>query len=440
MLKYLHLKNIGPAAEMRMDLAPRLNLITGDNGLGKSFLLDVAWWALTRTWPRDINDGLSSGYKAQPTRGAGNATIEFEIERAIGESEYKSEWGRHEQNWIGDIARPLHQGTVIYALPDGGFAVWDPARNYWDPTTGGYATDTIPAFVFREKDVWDGLVCNVEGKSVRVCNGLIDDWQSWIRDKSSVVKVLRTMLADLSTTRGDDQLGLSDKLIKISRNDARRMPMVTTGQGRDVPIVYASRGIRRIAALAYMLLWSFMEHVSASELIDIEPLRHTTLLFDEIEAHLHPRWQRSIVRSVLGVAEQMTDTVQASVQLIAATHSPLVLASVESMFRHEKDAWFDIDANKTEVELRKCHYVPRGEIGNWLRSQAFDLGEPRSIEGEEAVCAAVDVLNAENPELVAIESADRRLRRAGLPDIDRFWVRWNYFLERAREAAGGGKP
>jgi recombinational DNA repair ATPase RecF len=38
---------------MELDLAPRLNLLTGDNGLGKSFLLDVAWWAMTRRWPRD---------------------------------------------------------------------------------------------------------------------------------------------------------------------------------------------------------------------------------------------------------------------------------------------------------------------------------------------------------------------------------------------------
>jgi len=37
MLEYLHLKNVGPASEMEVELAPRLNLITGDNGLGKSF-------------------------------------------------------------------------------------------------------------------------------------------------------------------------------------------------------------------------------------------------------------------------------------------------------------------------------------------------------------------------------------------------------------------
>ena len=52
MLEYLHLKNVGPASEMKMELAPRLNLITGDNGLGKTFLLDIAWWVLTQTWAR----------------------------------------------------------------------------------------------------------------------------------------------------------------------------------------------------------------------------------------------------------------------------------------------------------------------------------------------------------------------------------------------------
>jgi predicted ATP-binding protein involved in virulence len=36
---------------MELEFAPRLNVLTGDNGLGKSFILDIAWWALTLTWP-----------------------------------------------------------------------------------------------------------------------------------------------------------------------------------------------------------------------------------------------------------------------------------------------------------------------------------------------------------------------------------------------------
>ncbi len=50
MLERLSFKNIGPAAEMALDFGERLNLLTGDNGLGKTFVLDAAWWALTRTW------------------------------------------------------------------------------------------------------------------------------------------------------------------------------------------------------------------------------------------------------------------------------------------------------------------------------------------------------------------------------------------------------
>ena len=42
MLKSLTINNVGPAPELSLDFGKRLNLLTGDNGLGKSFLLDIA--------------------------------------------------------------------------------------------------------------------------------------------------------------------------------------------------------------------------------------------------------------------------------------------------------------------------------------------------------------------------------------------------------------
>jgi len=50
MLRALHIKDVGPAARFDLELGERLNVLTGDNGLGKSFVLEVAWWALTGTW------------------------------------------------------------------------------------------------------------------------------------------------------------------------------------------------------------------------------------------------------------------------------------------------------------------------------------------------------------------------------------------------------
>jgi hypothetical protein len=43
-LRALHLHGVGPAPRLDLALAPRLDVRAGDNGLGKSFGLDVAWW------------------------------------------------------------------------------------------------------------------------------------------------------------------------------------------------------------------------------------------------------------------------------------------------------------------------------------------------------------------------------------------------------------
>ena len=116
---------------MEMEFAPRLNLITGDNGLGKSFLLDVAWWSLTRKWPQDLNKKLTSGYPARPTDVKKPASIEFRVTAKTERVTYESKYVPRDESWLGKAGRPWNPGLVIYAHADGAFSVWDPARNYW---------------------------------------------------------------------------------------------------------------------------------------------------------------------------------------------------------------------------------------------------------------------------------------------------------------------
>lgn len=435
MLESIHLKNVGPAAEMKMDLAPRLNLITGDNGLGKSFLLDVAWWALTRKWPQDLNANLTSGYAARPIDVEQKATIAFGVESKTGRIEYESTYVPEDQSWLGKAGRPWNPGLVIYALADGGFAVWDPARNYWKKKGNIDVQDRVPAYVFSSKEVWDGLRVPIDDKPTQVSNGLVADWVSWIREGRDDAKRMAAVFALLAPTVGDDCLRPGDSFARLSVNDARDIPTVRMGYGQDVPILYASLGVRRIAALAYMLSWAWREHVIASKQLAQAPSSRVVMLFDEIEAHLHPRWQRAVVPALLSVVRTLTDDAGSAVQLIAATHSPLVLASVEPLFNMDQDAWFDLDLEGQKVELRKRPYVRLGEVGNWLTSEAFDLKEPRSLEGERAVRAAQALLGTKAPSLAEIETADNQLRDACLPDIDPFWVRWSYFVEQARKTA-----
>jgi predicted ATPase len=426
MLESIHLKNVGPAPEMQMDLAPRLNLITGDNGLGKSFLLDVAWWALTRTWAREM---------VVPKPGA-DAQIAFAFTTKSGSVHtYASRYQPGREHWGVKVRPNLNQpipGLILYAQVDGGFSVWDPARNYG--TGMGGRTDGSSAFLFTAHEVWRGN---------QYCKGLIDDWALWQAGSNQSFHVLTNVLDTLSPTPTERLL--PGDLRKLTVKDPQRYPTLRMPYGEDVAVIHASAGMRRIIALAYLLTWAWQEHVESAKLRGQKSTREIVFLIDEIEGHLHPQWQRRIVPALLNVMGALTGNHGSKVQLIVSTHAPLVLASVEPTFDAEQDAWFDLDLEQRQVVLRKRPYVRHGEIGNWLVSEAFDLKEPRSLEGEQAIAAAQAVLDAAAPTAKAIGEADQGLRKAGIPDIDPFWVQWGYFKEqhakssRTSTAKGNGK-
>ena len=427
MLEYLHLKNVGPAPEMELELAPRLNLLTGDNGLGKSFLLDCAWWALTQKWPQDLNANLTSGYRAVPRDVKQPATIGFKLQSKTKAVAYASKYSPDDQRWVGKAGRPANPGLVIYAHADGGFSVWDPARNYWKKRGNEDVQETVPAYVFSPQEVWNGRVIDFKGKPTMICRGLIEDWAIWIRENGRAADLMQTILNRLAPPGESIEVG---PLLRLSVYDARDIPSVKTPYADAVRVVHASAGMRRIIGLAYILMWSWDEHTRNADLQGRAWTEHVTLIFDEIESHLHPRWQRSILGSLLHVAQALHQ--KATVQLIGATHSPLVLTSAEPFFDEKTDAWFDLDLDRetNTVALRRRLFVHHGDASNWLASNAFDLKEARSLEAETAMEKARALLRQKKPTLKQANAITRELGAAGLSGIDPFWVGWGTFVER----------
>ena len=352
---------------MEMELAPRLNLITGDNGLGKSFLLDVAWWALTRKWPQDLNRKLTSGYAARPSHIKKPASIRFRVKGKTETVTYESKYVPRDESWLGKAGRPVNPGLVIYAHADGAFSIWDPARNYWKTKGSIDVQERLPGYVFSAKEVWDGLEVDVDGKTTIVCNGLLRDWASWIREKNGAAKNMREVLIGLSPSQKDGDRLEPGPLVRMSVNDTRDIPSIQSGYAKAIPILHASSGVRRIVALAYMLQWSWNEHRLAAQQLGESPAVQVILLIDALESHLHPRWQRSILGSLLRLASLLHRN--AKIQLITATHSPLVLASAEPTFDSTMDAWFDFDLDHTSngerVLLKKREFVRQGDVSNW---------------------------------------------------------------------------
>jgi hypothetical protein len=407
-----------------MELASRLNLITGDNSLGKSFLLDVAWYCLTRRWPQELNQSLSSGAMAQPIIKQEASEISFTVDSEADTNQAKSyscKFNLEDEAWIGKAGRPVNLGLVIYAMADGAFAVWDPARNAWKKKGSEDTPEKIKAYVFSSREIWKGLP-NPKSDLGNLCNGLVQDWASWQREDREAFAQLKAVLKELSP---DPKMPMSPgDLIRTSRQDTRDYPTLKSPSGQMVPLAHWSSGVKRILALAYILVWSWQEHCKASEFLGKQPTKQMIFLVDEVEAHLHPTWQRRVVRSLMEVVQSLH--AQTSVQLMLVTHSPLVMASVEPLFDPVQDAWWDLDLDATTKipKLMPRQYVRLGDANSWLLSEAFDQDATGSIEAEEALIFARTLLQqGKHADPTKVKQAEVRLQHV-LGETDPFWNRW----------------
>jgi hypothetical protein len=111
--------------------------------------------------------------------------------------------------------------------------------------------ERVSGYVFAPRDIWDGLENPIPGKG-QLCNVLIDDWASWQRENGQPFILLKQVLQGLAP---NDQVAFEPgELVRISLDDARDYPTIRTGYGQQVPVVQASSGVRRILALAYLLV------------------------------------------------------------------------------------------------------------------------------------------------------------------------------------------
>lgn len=405
MLKYLHLKQVGLAPDLRVDWAKRLNLIAGDNGLGKSFLLDLAWWALTRTWVGPV---------ALPAPTMKKATIEYVVQGKTKAGEpVVSTFRREDASWPLGQARPTMPGIVIYIRIDGGFSVWDPARNYWRTDPGRPA-----AYHFSAADVWDGL--DVNGQ--RVCEGLERDWVNWQEGRKPQFEALEAVLRVISPPNEPLKAGSPQRLFV---GEGRDRPTLLVGS-QTVPVALASAGVRRMLALAYFLVWAWHEHRAAAKLLGKHPEDRVVILFDEPETHLHPRWQRTVLPSVLKAIDVLRRESGQAPQMLIATHSPLVTASLEPMFDTKIDDLIHLSLSEGQVVIDQGGWATQGDATNWLVSETFGLEQARSVEAEQAIEAAEALMRGEIPSQKHLQTKKEihaALRRL-LPAGDVFWPRW----------------
>ena len=403
-LQLLELSGIGPARTLRLDPAQRLNLITGDNGLGKTFLLDVAWWALTQEWAEKPVIPLG--------RTVSDVWIKFLVATSPDARPVTAKFDRSSFSWQMPKHLPAMSSLVVYGRVDGSFAVWDPANA---ALSGSLPPGQQRSVVFSSEDLWNGKQPQIEGLILDLVK-----WQSR-PDKYSAFHTFEKVLKRI----GPPDLGdlLMDEPQRLP-GQSREIPTLKHPYG-SVPITYESAGIRRVMTLSYLIVWAWEEHKIQAKQAAKKEERQMVIILDEAEAHLHPKWQRVLLPALVGIGADLHD--ELAVQLLVATHSPLVMASAEPIFDSDKDKLFHLDMTEgAKVTFKELKFALQGSSDSWLQSDVFGLGFAGSADAERALRRATQLLERGFATKEEVETVSKELTEHVASEHP-FWMQWVIF-------------
>ena len=415
-LQKMEMIEVGSARHFVYEPSERLNIITGDNSLGKTFIFDTLWWALTGEWTQS---------PTQPRESSGSrARIKFSIQNSTSpQSRVQNMEARYEpkmQDWQLKEKKQIEAGLVIYSRYDGSFAIFDSITRGAEKTSEQNGVKSSFLKLSREH-VWDGLD-NPDGRG-QLCNGLIQDWASWQLSESRYKHEWEALSTCLKHLMPPGEVIAPGYPERKNLFDDREIPTLIFRYG-PVPLTLASAGIQRILSLAYMLVWAWFRHRRNAAIVGEEPQRRLVLIVDEIEAHLHPKWQRTIVPALLAAIETLSQSLAPQIHL--ATHSPMVMASVEEVFDENRDDLHHLRLQDREVILEELLFVKRGRADAWLTSDVFGLESPRNIKAENAIKRATDLQLGEVVDPQVVSEVNDLLVETLAPD-DVFWPRWRFF-------------
>lgn len=413
----LSLRNIGPfdKAEIEFISDPELEkapvtLITGENGAGKSIILDAirgmfGWrycelersiWRENIPFRIDLSlayDGRGEGLRSERLSDRGFQVVSFDkdgqaLERLLpgsvrrAPSDIADEGAR--PDWVVDFWRTT-QATDTYEIQ--GFTRIDHKRLLFGSLQGTYSNKEVT-----------NLVCSFD----------------YLRD-SKVSRDRRTGEVLFNVTKRIFELSLLHG--RFDEVDRLNFTPMVFQSGQRVPLANVSGGNayliqHMISLLGKMFSLHVLRGTEPEEICNAPGL----LLIDEAENCLHPRWQKRFIKNVQSIFPNL--------QIIATTHSPFILSSVENarVFVCRFDGKNSVVTDETASYSNK----PIDEI---LVSAAFDGTQPFSQEitlliearkhaveqGDDSARRRIETeLQAKNPEYFSYFSLDERLRAIGV--------------------------
>ena len=422
----LNLANVRAIETAEFRFQPGFNLIVGANGVGKSTVLDALRICMSRILPSTTESRAKAMSFAIGDIRRGFPFLDAELSVTIGVDEFRftrRQWREHfaeddDENLkklrreILDSERLRDRMRNLLRELDESHGVSDtdefaPSKTELKSAACGASVAPNCVFFSTNRSVTSASTAKTRaagGRSSAYAEALVPrpmyvaQFADWIRVQEALAKEQSTAKRHLQVLRS-----AVDRFLPTYENlrpaDEESSGLLIDQYGIALEVVQLSDGERGVLAFVLDLARRLSQ---ANPSLD-DPLSegHAVVLIDEIDLHLHPKWQRQIVHKL--------KTTFPRCQFIATTHSPQVIGEVEhDCFQiiangevYSPEHSFGVDSSRVLEEIMDAD--PRAvEIEALLNKISQAVGKHRYENARELLVQLVGRLGDSDPEVTRI--------------------------------------
>lgn len=216
------------------------------------------------------------------------------------------------------------------------------------------------------------------------------DYRSYLKGQPT----LRKVLDKIGQLASEISEGFRLDFVSVDEDDDGFFPKFSTIDG-ELPLNTMSQGTQSIIQWLAHLVIGYSEYYSYPDELDDRP---GILIIDEIDAHLHPSWQRRIIPTLTAHFPGL--------QIFCSTHSPLMLAGLKEgqiqLLQRDEAGKICVTRNKVDVDGWTADEIFRNFLGV---PDPTDLQTVGRLERLQALRTREDLSADEEEELEGLRSA-----------------------------------
>ncbi len=349
----LHVTDVGPFDDITLGFDPQVNVLTGPNNSGKSTLL----WVLAEllvfpfTMPTKVlrpgksqwNLGVSSSTGVDSVEGTIPADVDqlLHIYEKIGYTGYVpaqrqgTDFRSSGPTVSHDLESRLDEFLDIFAQDMSQTIKRVGMEAFRQAARANLSQVDKPELARRSKLMLAGSTL-VSDRAVK--QKIVDLDYAAHRRKKPAIKAAVDHVASIASEIAE---GFTIEFLGVTEDSEGLYPEFKTPDG-TLPLDVLSQGTQSIIQFIAHLVFGYAEYYDFPPDLGKKP---GILIIDEIDAHLHPSWQRRIIPTLNGYFPNL--------QIICSTHSPLMLAGLKAeqvkLLRRSENGKVTVSENDADI-------------------------------------------------------------------------------------------